>query len=264
MTLALIAGNGALPAAIVAALDVRPLVCVFDGCAPDGLQPDLTFRLETLGSLLQALSEQSVTEVCFAGALARPQLDPSKLDALTAPLVPMMLAALQKGDDGALRVILDLFETRGFALRAAHDLAPDLLIRDGILTVAQPDAQMRADADVGAAHIALMGPRDIGQACVVAGGEVRGMEDSTGTDALMSREAAALAGTRAILFKGPKPDQSRLVDLPTIGPDTVRNAINAGLVGIVVDAGEVLMLEPQKCCAIADAAGLVIWARTSA
>ncbi|MEO0943502.1 MAG: LpxI family protein, partial [Pseudomonadota bacterium] len=50
--LALIAGSGALPAVLAAAVEAkgaRPLVAALEGHPPEGLVPDRTFRLETLG-----------------------------------------------------------------------------------------------------------------------------------------------------------------------------------------------------------------------
>jgi molybdenum cofactor synthesis domain-containing protein len=55
----------------------------------------------------------------MAGAIGRPKLDPAMIDAATMPLVPRMMQALGQGDDGALRVVIALFEEAGFALRAA-------------------------------------------------------------------------------------------------------------------------------------------------
>ena len=262
MSLALIAGQGQLAQAVAEAQKTPPLICAYDGFAPDGVEVDLTFRLETLGSLLVALGERGATEVCFAGGITRPKIDPSKIDAETMPLVPLFQEALGKGDDGALKVVVSLFEKTGFAVRAAHELAPDLLAAGGVYSEAWPDAQMREDAKVGAAHIAQVGPQDIGQACVIAEGKVVVMEDSYGTDALFSRAAPRIAGKEAILFKGPKPQQTRLVDLPTIGPDTIENAGRHGLKGVVIDAGDVLVLNKDRCTALANHHGVVLWART--
>lgn len=262
MTLALIAGRGALPAAVVAALDTPPLICAYEGFAPTGLTADLTFRLETLGSLLVRLGERGVTQVCFAGGLDRPTLDPTKLDAETAPLVPLFQQALAKGDDGALRVVLDIFEKTGFKVRAAHEIVPGLLAEGRVYSNAWPDARMRSDAEVGAAHIAAIGPQDIGQACIIMNGKLIATEDAKGTDHLISRLAPIAADKRAVLFKGPKPQQSRLVDLPTIGPATLENAAKAGFVGVVIDAGDVIILDAEACTQAADAHGLVLWSRT--
>ncbi|WP_339767016.1 UDP-2,3-diacylglucosamine diphosphatase LpxI [uncultured Pseudosulfitobacter sp.] len=259
--LALIVGTGQMPKVVADAQSAPPLVCMLDGNAPDGLVPDLTFRLETLGSLLVDLGTRGVTDVCFVGGIARPTLDPAALDAETAPLVPLFQQALQQGDDGALRIVLDIFEKTGFAVRGVEDLVPVLLATGGVYGDAWPDAQMRRDAEAGAAHIAREGARDIGQACVVAGGCVIGMEDAAGTDALIARMSAK-PEDRAILFKAPKPGQERRIDLPTIGPDTITACAAAGFAGIVIDAGDVLVLDRDACVALADQHGLVLWART--
>ncbi len=261
MTLALIAGRGDLPALIAAALDEPAFVCAYEGTDPHGLDVDLRFRLETLGSLLVGLGERGVTEVCFAGGIDRPVFDPARLDAETAPLVPMFVEALKQGDDGALRVVKDLFEKTGFAVRGAHEIAPHLLARSGVQGAVWPDAQMRHDADVGADHIATISARDIGQACIVADGHVVATEDASGTDKMIAA-CQDLAGQRAILFKGPKQRQILTIDMPTIGPETFDAAGRAGLAGVVVDAGDVLVLHADRCVALADEHGIVFWSRT--
>lgn len=262
MTLALIAGRGDLPKLVADAAADTPLICGYEGVALSGLEAHLTYRLETLGSLLLELGHRGVTQVCFVGGLDRPALDPSKLDAETAPLVPMFMKALQEGDDGALRVVVDLFEKTGFQVLGAHQVAPDLLARGSVYGEHWPDAQMRADAEVAAAHILEMSSKDIGQACVVAAGQVVAMEDVRGTDDMLARLPDGAAAKRAILFKGPKENQTLLVDMPTVGPATMEAAHAAGLAGVVVDAGDVLVLHADRCAELADQLGLVFWGRT--
>ncbi|MFC6638015.1 hypothetical protein [Sulfitobacter sediminilitoris] len=131
MTLALIAGRGRLPAEVAAAQDVPPLVCGYEGTPPEGLDVDLTFRLETLGTLLVQLGEKGVTRVCFCGGIDRPQLDPSKLDAETMALVPLFQKALAAGDNGALQILKEIFEQTGFEVLGADELLPDLIANQG-------------------------------------------------------------------------------------------------------------------------------------
>lgn len=262
MTLALIAGRGQLPAIIAAAQEQPPLVCAYDGAAPDDLAADVTFRLETLGTLLVTLGERGVTDVCFAGGLDRPAIDPALIDAETAPLMPLFQEALKLGDDGALKVVVDLFQKTGFAVRGAHELVPELLAEGGVYGDAWPDAEMRADAKAGAAHLAAIGAQDIGQACIVINGKIIATEDAEGTDSLIRRIVRLPREKRPILFKAPKPQQTRLVDLPTIGPDTIDAAGKAGFAGVVIDAGDVLVINKERCAALANLHGLVLWART--
>ncbi|MGJ8616598.1 MAG: UDP-2,3-diacylglucosamine diphosphatase LpxI domain-containing protein [Sulfitobacter sp.] len=261
MTLALIAGNGALPAQVVAAQAVRPLVCVFGTSVPDNLEPDLSFRLETLGGLLLELGTRGVTQVCFCGGIDRPTFDPAALDAETAALVPMLKKALAAGDNGALQVIKDIFEQTGFSVIGADQLVPDLVAPPGVLSDKWPDAQMRRDAARGEAVLAGLAPLDIGQACVIGADQVLGVETIGGTEHLLSTLPAKARKTAAILCKGPKDGQIREIDMPTIGPATIKQAHKAGLVGVVVDAGDVIILEADTCTALADEFGMVLWSR---
>ena len=63
MTLAIIAGAGALPAALTAALPMRPFIAALDGFSPEGLTPDLTFRIERLYPFFQALHAAGVVRL---------------------------------------------------------------------------------------------------------------------------------------------------------------------------------------------------------
>ena len=261
MRLALIAGRGRLPAEVAAAQETPPLVCAYEGVAVDGLEPDLTFRLETLGSLLVRLGEEGVTSVCFCGGIDRPQLDPSKLDTETMALVPLFQKALAAGDNGALQILKEIFEQTGVEVLGADELLPDLVAEQGVLSEAWPDAQMRKDAARGEAVLAGLAPLDIGQACVIGAEQVLGVEAMGGTDHLLATLPERARDMRAVLCKGPKEGQIREIDMPTIGPATLEAAHAAGLVGVIVDAGDVIILEAERCAALADQHGLVLWSR---
>lgn len=293
--LALIAGRGQLPDHVVAARGAPVLVAALEGFPPERLTPDITFRVERLGSFMADLKARGVTEICMAGAIGRPALEPAMIDAATMPLVPRMMQALGRGDDGALRAVIAIFEDAGFTIRAAHEICPDLLLKAGAPTRAQPGAQHENAARLGMATIAEMGRSDTGQACVIRRGDVLAREGADGTDAMLARlgrgtatpadpdpltwgfdaitdaatsaldwlggrESADHAG--AILCKAPKPAQDRRVDLPTIGPGTAMRVADAGLDGIVIEAGGVLVLDLPAVLRILDEKGLFLWVRS--
>lgn len=296
MTLAVICGQGRLPRIVAEAQPSRPLICVLSGFEPDGLTADLTFHLETLGSLLDTLASRGVTQVCLCGAIRRPPIDPTRLDAKTAPLVPRLQTALTSGDDGALRIVMQLFEEAGLAIVAAHELVPDLVPQPGVLTLKTYTPQNAVEARLGERTVAAMGARDAGQTCVVRGDSVLAREDAAGTDAMLTRLARDRAspggdflsnpisaagdmfggllgdatdwltgGTTpsegGILFKGPKPGQDRRADLPVIGAGTPDAVAAAGLSGIVIEAGGVMVLDRARTVARCDDLDLFLWVR---
>lgn len=266
MSTALIAGTGALPALLAAA---RPgmLICEMEGfaAAVPGAEP-LRFRVERLVPFLDALVERGVTQVCFAGAMRRPRLEPELFDARTATLVPRLIGAMQAGDDATLRAVIELFEEWGLGVVGADDIAPDLVPGPGVLT-GTPGPADAEDAARAAAIVAALGGVDVGQGAVVAQGLCLAVESLPGTDAML--DFAALhqglkpdpTGARGVFYKAPKPDQDRRIDLPAIGPQTVARAAAAGLAGIVWQAGGVLLLDRAATQAAAEAAGLFLWAR---
>ena len=253
--LALIAGTGGLPPAILAG-HPNALVCAMDGFAPD-LPVDISFRLEHLGSFLGQLTDRGITQVCFAGAVRRPTIDPTQVDVATVPLIPVIKAAMAKGDDGALRAIMQVFEAHGLQMVAAHDLLPSLLPAAGVPTANKPNADMMAEAVLGERVVAKLGALDRGQACVVAGGKLLAEEGPEGTDAML----AGLIADSGILYKAPKPTQDRRADLPVIGAGTAQAVVDAGLDGIVIAAGGVMVLDFDAVVDTLDMAGKVLWVR---
>lgn len=267
MTTALVAGRGALPAAIVAAMGEPPFVAALDGSLPDTLAPDLVFRVERLVPFLRALHDRDVTRVVFAGATTRPRLDPSLVDPQTAQLVPRLMAAMAQGDDATLREVIAVFEEDGFSVAGVGDVAPDLIPGPGVLS-GTPSAQDLGDADRAAVIVAALGGVDVGQGAVVQQGRCLGVEALPGTDAML-RAVAGLAGGlrpdpamgRGLIFKAPKPGQDWRIDLPTLGPATVVLADAAGLGGVAWAAGGVICLDLAGMQAEAAARGLFLWAR---
>lgn len=262
--LALFAGTGDLPGEVINCLDERPVVCAMEGFAPDTLTPDIVFPLEQLGSFIAELKSRGVTQICLAGAVRRPAIDPSRIDAATMPLVPVLQKALMSGDDGALRAVIGIFDEAGLTVRAAHEIAPALLPQLGCLTEAQPSEGDLTDADRAAGILRAMGSADIGQACAVSRGQALAVEGIFGTDWMLQSLTQRPDAGGGILFKAPKPDQDRRADLPTIGPNTVSGAVAAGLTGIVIEKGGVIVLQQERVIEECNRLGLFLFVRERA
>lgn len=293
MGLALIAGQGGVPPHLVRVLLARgevPVICEVAQFPSQvvGDLPRLGFRLESFGSLLVDLRARGVTRLCMAGAMRRPPVDPARIDAATAPLMPRLMAAMAQGDDGTLCEIVAIIEEAGIAVIGAAEIAPDLLPEAGVLAGVLPDME----AGIGAAEAALaeMGRADTGQAVVVRGTAVIAREDARGTDAMLDDLATGAdwsldpfdiadralgsaadwlsgadtqAQAPAFLYKAPKPGQEMRVDMPVIGPDTALRAAQAGLAGIVIAADGVMVIERAQVVEVLARAGMFLWVRAA-
>ena len=262
--LAIIACGGALPVQIAAAHPDAVRITL-EGI-PSALEDNSErHRLEKIGGLFEALRGHGVGRVVFAGALSRPAIDPAECDAEMLSIAPRVMAALSRGDDALLRQVMDIFEDRGFAVVAAHSLVPDLVAEAGHLAgpaMGEADGQ---DALRGAEILSQLSALDIGQGCVVAGGLCLGIETVQGTDALLRFVADTPAhlrrGAKGVLIKAPKHGQDLRVDMPASGPQTVAGAARAGLAGVVVAAGGVMILDRGATLQAFEDAGLFLMAQ---
>jgi DUF1009 family protein len=262
-TLAIVAGRDALPRLIAEArLEARQpyLVIAFHGAAPDWIEahPHEVHEFERPGRLFQALRRAGCDRLVFAGSLERPRLRPWRADARAAGLVARARSLMAGGDDALLAAVAGLFEEEGFAVVGAQDCLPGLVAEPGVLGRRAPGRGARCDAALGARILGVLGPFDVGQAVVVVDGRCLGVEAAEGTDGLLAR-VGDLAPGGGVLVKMAKPGQDRRFDLPAIGPRTVEAAARAGLGGIAVEAGGVLVLERAATIAAADGARLFLW-----
>jgi len=260
----IIAGGGGLPRALADALPDATCIA-FQGAEVQITEDRLArHRVEHLGGLFTALRDAGVTQVVMAGAMSRPALDPSALDPVMMALAPRIMGAMQGGDDALLRLVIAIFEEQGFEVIGAHELLPDLTAAPGLLAGGAPDDTARTDIARGGEILTALGPVDVGQGCVVAGGLCLGIETLQGTDALLRFVADTPAhlrpATGGVLIKRPKPGQDLRVDMPAIGPDTIRAAHASGLAGIAIAARSVVLIDRPALLKAADDTGLFILA----
>jgi DUF1009 family protein len=267
----IVSGSGALPFAVADSLLARgrmPIILGIRGfCDAERITHyrHHWIALGQLGRLTRLLRAERCRDVMFIGGLVRPALSEIRLDFGTLRVTPRIIAAFRGGDNHLLTGIGRIVEMHGFRMVGVADIAPDLLMPEGVLTRTEPDEAARADIAKGLELLRALSPFDVGQAVVVIDGNVVAVEDIEGTDALLARLARLRSEGRirskvgrGVLIKAPKAQQDLRFDLPTFGPRTVEGAIAAGLGGIAIVAGHSLMAEPEKVVAAADKAHLFL------
>ncbi len=266
--IAIIAGSGSLPLTLIEACrrQQRPFhVFVIRGSdlsLPANIPAD-TIELGKVGALQRLLDAHAIKAVSFAGQLTRPGRGNLQTDAQGRKLLRKILPTLLFGGDNALLgLIVQYFEQQlRLEVIGADTLCPALLATPGPLGKIMPGEQDIPDILAAIEQARQLGRKDKGQAVAIRHGVLLGKEDKGGTRALLERIRPQ--GERAgVLVKALKPGQDRRVDLPSIGPDTVRQAQAAGLSGIAVEAGQALILEKEETRRLADALGLFVYGFT--
>jgi UDP-2,3-diacylglucosamine hydrolase len=267
--LGIVAGGGGLPRRVVdacrtAGRDV--FVLALEGAAEPATVEGVAHAWCRLGAAARGLAllrENKVTELVLAGGVRRPSLAALRPDWRAAKLFAR-IGYKALGDDGLLSAIVSEFEREGFRVIGADQLLEAGLLAadlapEGAFGSRHPDAQAMADIERGQRIARALGALDIGQAVVVQQGLVLGVEAIEGTDALLRRCAGLRReGSGGVLVKVEKPGQEQRADRPTIGPQTVALAAEAGLRGIAVEAGATIVLDRDEVVGAADRAGLFV------
>jgi UDP-2,3-diacylglucosamine hydrolase len=272
--LGIICGSGSIPLAVAAAVQRRGRRVMlfalrgFVDARAVAAYPHCWIAIGQFGRFRRLARAEGCRDIVLVGGLVRPAIRQVRLDWATLVEMPRIVRAFRGGDDHLLTGIGRILEGDGFRLLGAHEVAPDITAPSGALGHHQPDAEAAADIARGFEMLAAMSPFDVGQALVIGRGHVLAVEAAEGTDAMLQRVAALREAGRitlprgvGVLVKAPKQPQDRRFDLPSIGPDTVRHAAQAGLAGIAVVAAGTIVAEPQRLVEAADANGLFVLGR---
>jgi DUF1009 family protein len=268
---AVVCGGGSLPATVADALVGQgrgvvmfPLHGWADPAAVERFRHHW-IHIGQLGRFSRLARSEGCRDLVLIGTLVRPTIQQLRLDIETLRVMPRIIRAYRGGDDHLLSGIGRILEDYGFRLVGAHEVAPQILAPLGHVGRFAPTPRDEADITRGLALLAATGPFDVGQAAVVADGRVLAVEAAEGTDHMLAHIAEMRRGGRirsaagtGVLVKAPKPSQDRRFDLPTVGPSTVEHIAAAGLAGLAVVAGGVIIVEPARVMTLADKANIFV------
>ncbi|MFP4097822.1 MAG: LpxI family protein [Alphaproteobacteria bacterium] len=258
----IIAGGGDLPLQLLESCHKKNIipyvVALKDQCKLE-LQNYLTeehflwANLGAAGRIISFFKSHGVRDIIMIGAVKRPALTRLKPD-LKAIQILSRIGFQALGDDGLLKIVKKELEKEGFSIGAIQDYCDRLLMPHGLLGQHKPSKHDEDTITLGVRASQSIGALDIGQSVIVQGGVVIGVEGVEGTDALIKRCTSLLkpGGGAAILVKTCKPQQDMTLDLPTVGPHTVKNAHESGLNGLILHAGHTLLIAPDDVAAYAD------------
>lgn len=200
--------------------------------------------------IMRALQHHGVRQVVIVGKVQkqflfeRPRLD---LRALR------LLRQLRDYRDGALfQALQHEFAREGIEVVEQTRLLGHLLTPEGILGSRRPSTREWDDIRYGFAQAKQVVALDIGQTMVVRHRAVLAVEAAEGTDAAIQR-GCRLAQRGAVVVKVSRPQQDPRFDIPTVGPDTLREVIAGRARVLAVEAGCTLMLHRYGLIASANA-----------
>lgn len=268
----IIAGRGHLPLAIRQSCEKQgiPFYVIalkgFGEHVAEGL-PDEQFsvlRLGQGGTIARILMQKNYRHMVMAGGVKMTNIWDLRPD-FRAFLFFAKLGWQLGKDHNLLEAAKVAIEREGFTLLGADELVAGLRAEQGAYSKALPSPKDWKDLRQAWTIAKALGSVDVGQGCIVQRSYVLTLEASEGTEAMIARSKDLRRTAKGgVLVKVMKPQQDKRLDLPTIGPDTVRQAAEAGLAGIAVEADGAMVLQSQEVRRLADKHGLFVIATNPA
>ena len=120
------------------------------------------------------------------------------------------------------------------------------------MTRTAPPPQVQGDIEFGWRIARASADLDIGQAIAVKDRDIIAVEAIEGTDAMIRRAGRLCRTGGWILVKVARPKQDMRFDVPTVGPNTIRNLADAKCCGLVIEAGRTMIVDKPTTLALAD------------
>lgn len=246
-SIGIIAGSGDLFSLILAeALNrqLHPVMVSFNDLPLYQTGPHLRTSLGKIGEILDFFKIHNVEHIIFAGKVPRPSLTSLGFDATGIKWMQKLGIKAFSGDDALLKGITELLSNEGFQIISPKDFLPKLILKPGVYTSAHPNATDIQDIARSQVVLNALSSADVGQACIVHEGLVLGVEAIEGTQNLIERCYALKRNpVGGVLVKIAKKNQTTLVDLPTIGVETITSVHKCGLNGIAISANTTQVLD---------------------
>jgi hypothetical protein len=171
--------------------------------------------------------------------------------------VKLLFSIKDKSDDAILNAITKELAGEGIEIIDTTKFSPHLLTPVGCLTRKKPDEEQWKDIEFGWKIAREIGKLDIGQTVVIKGKAVMAIEAIEGTDEAILR-GGKWAGDGAVVVKVSKPQQDMRMDVPAVGPDTLKSMENVNAKVLALEAHRSMIVDRETVIRVAESAGIVI------
>ena len=225
-----------------------------------GVVADLKIDIGQIGKAIKYFKEENIKEIILVGGIKKPKIFSFFPDFKTFKIL-FKLGFLRYKDNKLITSLIEVIQEEGFIVTGAKNFLPELIAPEGIIGSIKINKEDSSEVDSAFLAARDFGLKDIGQAVVWRKGRLIATEDINGTDYMLSKISLKNINAKpsGFLVKVLKPGQEIRIDMPTIGPDTIRMVRAAGLEGIVVHANYTLIVEIKKTINLANELGVFLF-----
>ena len=210
-----------------------------------------------VGRWIKALRSWGVRETVMIGAVRKREIySPLRFlryipDLRTARLWYFRLRT-DKRDNSVLQAVADELRRDRIELISCVTYCQEHLADEGMMTRTALPRGVQEDVEFGWRIARASAELDIGQAVAVKERDIVAVEAIEGTDAMIRRAGRLCRVGGWTLVKVARPHQDMRFDVPTVGPNTLRNLKDAKCACLVVEAAKTLIVDKQATLALAD------------
>ena len=209
------------------------------------------YKIFELKKILNHLKSNDIKEVIFLGKITRPDLTDFKNDGIVEKYIPLLFSAYKKGDGAVLKAVIKIFKEHNLTTISPFKYSDEFVLKDKCLKrniLVEDKIDIKKSSDL----LDELSKFDNAQSAVTINGYIIAIEAVEGTDALLDRvytirkDLKQLDVKSGFLTKKPKNLQSKLIDLPVIGPKTIKLIKKANLKGLAIDFNNTMIYRKKE------------------
>lgn len=204
--------------------------------------------------ILNLIKGRNTKKILFIGKVDKSHLLKNfKFDWLA---VKMLASIIYKSDSALMDHLVRKLEMDGFSILKQNEVLGSLIVKPGVLTgkitpSLKTDIEMGIDAAIKISHL------DIGQTVVVKNQMILAIEAIEGTNNCIKR-GIKLGKNNVIICKAAHKNQNHKFDLPTLGPDSLKNLSKGDVAAIAWLSNKTLIAQQDEFIKKAQSLGITL------
>lgn len=212
------------------------------------------------GKILKTMKKHQITHALLSGKVEIKLLHSLRFD-FKALLILAKISL--KSTDSINLAIIDELKNIGVQMVSQKEVYSSIIPESAVFSKRDyNDNQLKSDIKTGFLFAKHIGGLDLGQSIVISRGKIMAIESAEGTDKTFAR-GSKLGNGSAICIKTGKTNQDERFDLPTVGLDTLKNIAENNGLGLIMESGETIVVDMEKCIEYANEHNLIFAAVTS-
>ncbi|MDO5088481.1 MAG: UDP-2,3-diacylglucosamine diphosphatase LpxI [Leptotrichiaceae bacterium] len=245
----LIAGNGKLPELFLRQCQKRGMeifsVYLFDSVEESVKthENSVKYSVAQPGKIISYFKKNGLSHIVMLGKVEKNLIFSNLKFDFTATKI--LFSAKNKKDKNILKAVINYIESENITVLPQNYLLDDYMVKEINYTKAYPSENDGKTVDIGIEAAKMLTDIDAGQTVIVKDESVVALEGIEGTDRAILR-AGELAGKNCIIVKMARRNQDYRIDIPTIGLETVKRAVEIKAKGIIAEADKMLFIDQEQ------------------